>query len=318
MKYQCEMIRDLLPLYKDGVCSDSSRQVVEEHLQECPECAKILDELKDTSYDEIMVLERNNVIESQSRFFKRKSAVVGSVIAAVFAIPILVCLIVNLASGHALSWFFIVLAAMLVPTALIVVPLMATRNRMFLTMTSFTASVILLLGVINIYTGGRWFFIAASATLFGLTVCFAPFIVNADPVKTHLGKQKGLIAMAAITATFFLMMFCIGFGVGPARFFPLAMAISIPVVAFIWIIFAIVRYLPFNGLVKTGIVIAAISLFSYYGNLAVTAIGLAAMGSNGVMMYSEPSISMMFVGIAIGAVFAVIGLLVGKKENNNA
>ena len=317
MKYQCELIQDLLPLYKDGVCSESSRKIVEEHLEECPACTKLLDELKDTVIDEVILRERDTVIESQSKFFKRKSALVGSIIAGIFAIPILVCLIVNLASGHALNWFFIVLAAMLIPSSLFVVPLMAPKNRMFLTMTTFTASLILLLGVVSIYTGGSWFFIAASATLFGLTVCFAPFIVNRRHVNAYLGNCKGLVAIAAITVTFFLMMLCIGFSVGAAEFFPLAMSISVPLIAFAWLIFLVIRYLPFNGLVKTGVVIAGISLFSYFGSLAIVHLAMMSMGSNGVVVYTEPTISFTVIGTVIGVALAVVGLVIGKKENKN-
>ena len=307
------MIQDLLPLYKDGVCSESSKQIVEEHLQECPVCTKFLDELKDTVIDEVMLRERDNVIQSQSKFFKRKSALIGSIIAGIFAIPILVCLIVNLASGHALSWFFIVLAAMLVPTALFVVPLIAPKNKMFLTMTSFTASIIVLLAVVSIYTGGKWFFIAASAVLFGLSVCFMPFIASRRPVNAYLGNNKGLATMGVYTVTFFLMMICIGLFVGPARFFPMAMSISLPLVAFIWVVFLIIRYLPFNGLIKTGIVITVISLFSYFGSKAIVFMALRAAGSSGVVVYSEPTIGFVATGVVIGIIFAVIGLFVGRK-----
>ncbi len=38
MKYSCEVIKDLLPLYMDDCCSSKSRQMVEEHLEECPAC----------------------------------------------------------------------------------------------------------------------------------------------------------------------------------------------------------------------------------------------------------------------------------------
>lgn len=34
----CEVIKDLLPLYHDGVCSEESRKLVEEHLATCPAC----------------------------------------------------------------------------------------------------------------------------------------------------------------------------------------------------------------------------------------------------------------------------------------
>ena len=35
---KCEIIRDLIPLYLDKVCSEDSRKLVEEHLAECSEC----------------------------------------------------------------------------------------------------------------------------------------------------------------------------------------------------------------------------------------------------------------------------------------
>ena len=34
----CDIIRDLLPLYIDEVCSAGSRALVEGHLQNCPAC----------------------------------------------------------------------------------------------------------------------------------------------------------------------------------------------------------------------------------------------------------------------------------------
>ena len=39
MKTDCDIIRDLLPLYADKVCSESSRRLVEEHCAECAECS---------------------------------------------------------------------------------------------------------------------------------------------------------------------------------------------------------------------------------------------------------------------------------------
>ena len=36
----CEIVRDLLPLYIDGVCLEGSRELVEEHLKECEACSR--------------------------------------------------------------------------------------------------------------------------------------------------------------------------------------------------------------------------------------------------------------------------------------
>jgi predicted anti-sigma-YlaC factor YlaD len=38
MKTSCEVIRDLLPLYHDGVCGGESKTLVDEHLMVCDEC----------------------------------------------------------------------------------------------------------------------------------------------------------------------------------------------------------------------------------------------------------------------------------------
>ena len=44
-KQTCEMIRDLLPLYADGVCSEESRKAVNEHLASCKECSDMLQKM---------------------------------------------------------------------------------------------------------------------------------------------------------------------------------------------------------------------------------------------------------------------------------
>lgn len=38
MKISCDIIKDLLPLYHDGVCSDDSRKLIEDHLTDCDQC----------------------------------------------------------------------------------------------------------------------------------------------------------------------------------------------------------------------------------------------------------------------------------------
>lgn len=41
--HECEIIKDLLPLYADGVASDASLKMVERHLAECAECRELLE-----------------------------------------------------------------------------------------------------------------------------------------------------------------------------------------------------------------------------------------------------------------------------------
>ena len=43
---KCEIIRDLLPSYIDGLTSEESNQAIEEHLEGCRECRRYLEEMR--------------------------------------------------------------------------------------------------------------------------------------------------------------------------------------------------------------------------------------------------------------------------------
>lgn len=43
---KCQIIRDLLPLYCDDVCSAESRQAVEQHLSDCADCRRVLQQMQ--------------------------------------------------------------------------------------------------------------------------------------------------------------------------------------------------------------------------------------------------------------------------------
>ena len=45
MKNECDIVGDLLFSYHDGVLSNSSKELVEEHLAKCEKCKTILAEL---------------------------------------------------------------------------------------------------------------------------------------------------------------------------------------------------------------------------------------------------------------------------------
>ena len=206
MKTDCNIIRDLLPLYADDACSDESRELVEEHLQECADCGSMLERLKDSEIEDGLKSEKSDVIEYGARKFKKRSATVGSTVSGIFMIPILVCLIINLTAGSPLGWFLIVLAALGVAASLILVPIMAPKDKLFWTFCAFTASLMVLLGITCLVSRGNWFWIASSATLFGLGVIFLPFVIKAKPLQKWIGRSsKALIVIAADIVLFLNM-----------------------------------------------------------------------------------------------------------------
>lgn len=42
----CDIVKDLIPLYIDGCCSMESEKLVEEHLSACKDCKKLFDEMR--------------------------------------------------------------------------------------------------------------------------------------------------------------------------------------------------------------------------------------------------------------------------------
>ncbi|MGN1405390.1 MAG: zf-HC2 domain-containing protein [Erysipelotrichaceae bacterium] len=55
MKYNHDVIKDLLPLYIDDVLSSASRKIVDEHLGECEDCREYLDKLNDSKTVELNI-----------------------------------------------------------------------------------------------------------------------------------------------------------------------------------------------------------------------------------------------------------------------
>ena len=48
MKISCEIIKDLLPIYIDEVCSDETRSLIATHLKGCSECKSELQKIERT------------------------------------------------------------------------------------------------------------------------------------------------------------------------------------------------------------------------------------------------------------------------------
>ena len=220
MKKECEIVRDLLPLYVDDACSEASREIIDEHLKDCAGCAEYLEAIRASEAEGELKDEMAQVIRHQARRFKRRSAAAGSVVSSLFMVPIAICLIVT--SGLTLSWVWVVAAGMLVAASVILVPIMAKESKLFWTLCAFTASTELLLGVICLVTRGTWFGVAGSAVLFGLAVCFLPWAIRAKPLRKWIGnRSKVLIVICADVLLFLNMMTMIMLHAGGAnRFWP--------------------------------------------------------------------------------------------------
>ena len=205
MNKECEVIRDLLPLYADDVCSETSRELIREHLQQCPECSAVLEKLRSHEIENDLREEKDSVLEYQAKRIKRRTTTVGSVVSGLFMVPILICLIVNLSVGSSLDWFYMVLGGLAIVASWTLVPLMVPRNKLFWSFCAFVLSILFTLAVCCFYTHGNWFFLAASAVLFGLLIGL-PFAVRAEPVRAFIGNYNRWILIGAVDLILFANM----------------------------------------------------------------------------------------------------------------
>ena len=290
-QYDCEMVKDLLPLYHDGVCSASSQGVVELHVQECETCRRELQRLKNDAVDLRLQQERHEVMAQHAdhvkKEVKRKSLTVGTIMSAVFALPILVCLIVNLATSHALDWFFLVLASLVVVASVTVVPMLAPRKKALWTVGSFTLALHLLLVTVCLYVSGDWFWLVSVSVLLGMTIFVLPFVIHQKPLPGALKRHKGLVVMSLATGLLYLLLFVIGLFIG-GRYADAAIVIELHASEFYesvrymnayvfwrnafriataclplpWLLFGTCRYLPITKRGKTGVILILCGLFT--------------------------------------------------------
>ena len=90
-KLVCDIVQDLLPLYEDNLCSDASKNAVEEHLSECRSCSTLLDSMrsfKETELSATKISKEDKIAVKSFRKIRRRWTI--SLIAILLVIPTIV------------------------------------------------------------------------------------------------------------------------------------------------------------------------------------------------------------------------------------
>lgn len=106
MKYPCNLIRDIMPLYYDKACSMESSMAVEEHMKECPECKDYyktinnMDFIEDIVFDEQKELRASNSLKQIRRKMKIRSVLtgIGAMIAGIVMVMLVMAIRIGLPS----------------------------------------------------------------------------------------------------------------------------------------------------------------------------------------------------------------------------
>lgn len=74
MKVSCGIIKDLLPLYHDNVCSAESRDLVDEHIKDCSSCESLLSVISDEITCPVNTADETKPIRAIQKVWKKDKA----------------------------------------------------------------------------------------------------------------------------------------------------------------------------------------------------------------------------------------------------
>ena len=92
MNINCNIIKDLLPSYIDNICSEETKQLVEEHLKECEKCKEYLESMK--SKISVSGIDEKKAIKIFSKEIKKKRLVAIILSIVITLIFVIVCWII--------------------------------------------------------------------------------------------------------------------------------------------------------------------------------------------------------------------------------
>ena len=91
MKLPCKIVEDMLPIYYDGVCSEESAMLIEEHLKNCTQCSRLLTDLHtEIEISEKPVDDLKPLLRIQKKWKKSKRVYLRTGICATLAVLVLV------------------------------------------------------------------------------------------------------------------------------------------------------------------------------------------------------------------------------------
>ena len=176
------------------------------------------------------------------------------------------CFICNLSINKTLSWFWIVLSALVLSFTFTNLPKLIKKHKLLILPASMYGALVLLLGVCAIYSNGDWFAIPALAVLFAIIIVFAPIYISKYKVFEKVKKYNDF-ASVAIDYVFLNILlividiYCVINNYSSTHWY---LSLGFPITLVCYLILNLmmsVRFLKINKLLKTSLVIYFIDLF---------------------------------------------------------
>ena len=254
-----------------------------------------------------------------------------------YGIALIPCFICNLAINKTLSWFWIVLSALILAFTFTNLPKLIKKYKLILIPLSQYLALVLLLGVCCIYSGGNWFLIPVLSVLLGLIIIFAPIYIAKYEVFSKIKKYNDFISIAVDFLMLNILLIVInaytlinGYDNGWWYF-----KIALPIVLCVYLVLNVimsVRFLKTNRFLKTSVIFLLSNAFLYLPPLFIKVknpeiqkelgdinIFKADLSSWQVGVTIEPNIHLIIclTLLFLALVFLTVGLICHCKRRND-
>jgi len=300
----CDVIQDIIPLYHDKICSDKSREYVEEHIMTCANCNRFLESLSEITFDSQIDDEKQKVLAHHAKKEKTAAMKTGMIIAAVLLLPIVIALILTIPGYSDWKVNVVLIASMLLTAGLTVVPLISKTKKLSKTIIFSTLALLLVIFFVEMlyYTGGILEFCEiAFSVVFGISVFFFPVVIRQAELPEILKNKKALLTLLWDTLWFYLMIFTFSIAF-PDSFKDLLFVGTFGMIL-VWTIFVVARYLKLSRVIKSGIIIVITDAWLFIG----TNIGWVT-----VTIHASPYVVLVPL-LVVGVVLSGIGIILENK-----
>lgn len=253
-----------------------------------------------------------------------------------YTVALIPCFICNLAIGKTLSWFWIVLASLLLAFTFTNLPSLIKRHKLILLTLSMYLALCVLLATCALYTGGDWFWIPVLSVLLGLLIVFTPIYIAKYDVFARVRKYNDFISVAVDFVMLNILLGAINVYTAVNGYASIRLwyfSIALPIVVTVYLIlnlFLCVRFLRINKLLKTSVILSMVSaLYVPVGFIKVKNPALQAEIDDANIFAADFSNwqSSIFIErnvhcivflslLGVAAIFLLAGLLYGLKKKH--
>ena len=182
-----------------------------------------------------------------------------------YGLALIPCFICDLAINKSLTWFWIVLSALVLSFTFTNLPSLVKKHKLLILPASMFGALVLLLGVCCIYTRGDWFIIPVLSILLAFVIIFVPIYISKYKLFEKIRWQTDFVSVAVCYVMLNILLiatdiYCVVNGYSKSHWY---FSIGFPVTLVCYLILNLmmsVRFLKINKLAKTSFVLFFIDI----------------------------------------------------------